>query len=250
MARVLVVDDEGDVRRLVRVTLEADGHQVTEAVDGVEALQVLTAQLHDLVVLDVNMPGLDGWGVLVTLKSSEVEALSTLPVVMLTGRRADVDRIRGGIEGAVRYVTKPFSPEALRHEVRLSVEVPEPVQRRRARLDAMAHLAVLEKDGPTGVRSREPQPRLTRLGPSVAPAAARPLVPRLTAAQRDALSPRQHELLRAVGSAPTIVAAAQQLNVSRSNVYASLRRISRRIGVASVPELVTLARREVADNAQ
>ncbi|MGH9179321.1 MAG: response regulator transcription factor, partial [Acidimicrobiales bacterium] len=161
MARVLVVDDEADIRGLVRLSLELDGHEVQEAVDGLDALLALDTGAPDVVVLDVSMPRLDGWGVLARLKGSA--ALAAVPVVMLTALSGDMDKIRGGVEGAVRYVTKPFDPDVLRAEVRQVLAEPEPAQRRRAAQEAMERLAVLEKGDGAGARAPAPRPRLTRL---------------------------------------------------------------------------------------
>ena len=244
MARVLVVDDEPDIRGLVRLTLEVDGHEVFEAVDGIDALGVLDAVVPDLVVLDVSMPRLDGWGVLTRLKGSA--ALASVPVVMLTALSGDMDRIRGGIEGAVRYVTKPFDPDVLRAEVNEAVAEPEPALRRRAAQEAMERLAAIEKgEAPAGRHPSSPRPRLSRLGSPLDTAPAPISPPRLRPEQVATLSPRQSELLTVVATTPTVRAAAESLHVSRSNVYASLRRIARRLGVGSVAELVTLARRGI-----
>lgn len=249
MARVLVVDDEKDIRRLVRFSLELDGHQVTEAADGLEALRAIGPDAPDVMVLDLTMPRLDGWEVLVRLKAGG-EGPADLPVILLTALDADIDRIRGGIEGAVRYLTKPFDPEHLRSEVLRALAEPEKDQRRRAALAALEHLAALERGDVAATDGPAPaHPRVTRLGGPVTYAPLRPRPRRLGGEQVRGLSPRQGELLRAVGATPTVKAAAERLGVSRSNVYASLRRIARRLRVASVTELVTMARQGVGDDA-
>lgn len=243
MARVLVVDDEADVRALVRLTLESDGHDVSEAVDGADALRALEGPVPDVVVLDVGMPEVDGWGVLARLKASD--SLSGVPVIMLTAVSGEMDRIRGGIEGAVRYVTKPFGPDALRAAVNEVVDAPEPALRRRAAQEAMERLAALERGGgPSSVGASAPRPRLTRLGGTYT---ARPpaLPARLRPESLALLSPRQADLLRVVAATPSVRAASERLQVSRSSVYATLRRIAQRLGVATVQELVALARREL-----
>lgn len=249
MARVLVVDDEADIRRLVRFSLELDGHQVTEAADGLEALRALGPEAPDVMVLDVTMPRLDGWEVLMRLKAGAGAVGTDLPVIMLTALDADVDRIRAGIEGAVRYLTKPFDPDDLRLEVQRALEEPEPVQRRRAALEALEHLAALERpDGDSdGDRPPAAHPHITRLGGPIEAANFRPRPRRLGVEQVQRLSARQGELLRAVAATPTVLAAAERLGVSRSNVYSSLRRIARRLEVASVTELVALARQGVGE---
>src|SRR5687768_7777323 len=164
MASVLVVDDEDDIRELVRLNLELDGHHVTTAGGGEEALRCLEGLTPDAIVLDLMMPGMDGWEVLSRIKDKGTPDVSVVPVLLLTARADDMDRIRGGIEGAIRYITKPFSPAALRDELRQALEGgPEPVQRRRAQHDALERLARLER-GESAVATRAaPRPRLTKL---------------------------------------------------------------------------------------
>jgi DNA-binding response OmpR family regulator len=126
--RVLVVDDERDLRRLVRRLLERDGAEVAEARDGRECLHLLYTVRPDLVILDVLMPGLDGWETLARIRDS-----SDVPVLMLTARGQELDRVRGLREGADDYVEKPFGSmellarvEALlRRDRRARPEIPE-----------------------------------------------------------------------------------------------------------------------------
>ena len=241
---MLVVDDEEDIRELVRINLELDGHVVSTAGSGFEALDSLKEHTPDVVVLDVMMPGMDGWEVLSRIKADRAGDLALVPVLMLTARADDMDRIRGGIEGAIRYITKPFSLTDLREEVKHALEgEPEPVKRRKAQHSALEQLARLEKgDGAVATQAAPPRPRLTKLegAPEAKQPAPRPV--RLQAAQLQGLSDKQYELLAAVAGTPTVRAAAEQLSVSRSNVYASLRRIARKLGVKTVPELVTIVR--------
>jgi CheY-like chemotaxis protein/DNA-binding CsgD family transcriptional regulator len=242
MASVLVVDDEEDIRELVRINLELDGHRVITAPDGRAALDHVRAHLPDVVVLDVMMPGMDGWGVLAEMKSERPEVAS-IPVLMLTARTDNLDRLRGGIEGAIRYLTKPFALDELRAEVRKALEgEPEPVKRRRAQHDALEELARLERGGPPVRASRGPRPRLTKLEGAPEPKSPTVRIPRLPQGAADIRSAKQRELLHAVAATPTVREAAARLSVSRSNVYASLRRIARKLDVKSVPELVALAR--------
>jgi DNA-binding response OmpR family regulator len=107
-AEVLVVEDESDVRRLVRVLLERAGHSVIEAVNGLDALDQLQSATPDLVVLDVTMPELDGWQTLERLRD-----ISDVPVLMLTARTGELDKVRGLKGGADDYVTKPFGRQEL-----------------------------------------------------------------------------------------------------------------------------------------
>src|ERR1043166_7110424 len=108
MSRVLVVDDENDIRGLVQELLQRAGHEVVEAPDGNEALKRFYAEQPDLVILDVQMPGLDGWGVL-----ERIRELSDVPVIMLTARAEELDKVRGLRGGADDYVTKPFGRQEL-----------------------------------------------------------------------------------------------------------------------------------------
>jgi DNA-binding response OmpR family regulator len=241
MSRILIVDDEADIRELVRLNLELDGHAVVAVESGAEAVEYAVGEQPDVIVLDVMMPQMDGWEVLGELKTSPDPLVQTIPIIMLTARADDLDRIRGGIEGAIRYLTKPFSPSELRREVTSALEGDEPSKRRRAQTDALEQLARLEsgtKEGP----DRAARPHITRLERAHEPATAKPVAPRLSATKLGQLSDKQRELLDAVASTPTVSEAAHQLEVSRSNVYASLRRIARKLDVRSVPELVTLVR--------
>jgi DNA-binding response OmpR family regulator len=108
MTRVLVVDDDADIRGLVRELLERSGYDVLEAPDGNEGLRVFYAEQPDLVILDVSMPGLDGWGVL-----ERIRELSDAPVLMVTARAEELDKVRGLRAGADDYVTKPFGRQEL-----------------------------------------------------------------------------------------------------------------------------------------
>ena len=243
MARVLVVDDEPDIAQLIRLTLETDGHDVTLAGDGRSALKLVDEGAYDAVVLDVTMPDMDGFEVLTALKSDPEPSVSSIPVLLLTARTGKLDRIRGGIEGALYYLTKPFTSSELRAHLGQALHAgSEPEARRAAQRAALEQLARLEKgeqEARTGAGAR---PHLTRLDRPVDRAPAPSQGPKIDPADVAALSVKQRELLVAVRDTPTVQQAAEQLGVSRSNVYASLRRIARRLAVPSVPELVTLAR--------
>jgi DNA-binding response OmpR family regulator len=108
MARVLVVDDDHTVREVVVSYLRAAGHQVVEAVDGPGALASMQQAPADLVVLDLMLPGIDGLEVCRRLRET-----GDVPVVMLTARGSETDRVVGLERGADDYVTKPFSPREL-----------------------------------------------------------------------------------------------------------------------------------------
>src|SRR5437016_11309498 len=106
MGRVLVVDDEPDILELVRLNLELEGHDVLLAPDGPTGLDIVRRELPDLVILDVMMPAMDGWEVLQQIKSDPDAGVSEVPVIMLTAKADDRDRVRGGIEGASRHSAK------------------------------------------------------------------------------------------------------------------------------------------------
>lgn len=107
-ATVLVVDDERNVTQLARLYLTADGFHVQAAANGDEALQKVRASRPDLVVLDLMMPGMDGWEVCRRLRAE-----GDIPIIILTARGDDVDKIVGLELGADDYMTKPFNPREL-----------------------------------------------------------------------------------------------------------------------------------------
>jgi DNA-binding response OmpR family regulator len=107
-ARVLVVDDEPDIRTLLRNLLERAGYTVEEAADGRAGLRSFFASSPDLVILDVTMPELDGWTTL-----ERIRDLSDVPVLMLTARSGELERVRGLTHGADDYVAKPFGRQEL-----------------------------------------------------------------------------------------------------------------------------------------
>jgi len=108
VANILIADDDGHIREVVRYALEKAGYGVIEAADGVEALGVIEDRAVDLVVLDIIMPGEDGLQV-----CRQVAARGDVPVIFLTSRDEEVDRVLGLELGADDYVTKPFSPREL-----------------------------------------------------------------------------------------------------------------------------------------
>jgi CheY-like chemotaxis protein len=113
MVRILVVDDDPTILRLLEVNLEMEGHEVLTAGDGHEALARLREERPEVVLLDVMMPGLDGWQVCEHVRADEDAALATTPVVFLSARAQESDLARGSEVGADAYVTKPFDPLAL-----------------------------------------------------------------------------------------------------------------------------------------
>jgi len=250
VALVFVVDDEPDLRDLVRLNLELDGHEVVVAGDGAEALACVAGGLRpDLVLLDLMMPKVDGWEVLRRLKADPDPDVAATPVVLLTARAGEMDRIRGGIEGALRYIVKPFDIGALQRAVVEAVEADESEARLAVQTSALQHLVRLERGeaegDPSGqVAADERHVRFSRLErqldrPGVTTVEAQPAEADL---DLSSLSAKQLEVLAAVGGHPTVRVASAALGVSRSNVYASLRRIAAKLHVASVHDLVILAR--------
>ena len=115
-ALVLVVDDEAPIRDLCRVSLELRGFEVDEAVDGEDALARLRAVRPDVVLLDVMMPKLDGWGTLAAISGDD--GLRDVPVVLMTALSDDADRKRAELAGVASFVAKPFDPRELVEAIR------------------------------------------------------------------------------------------------------------------------------------
>ncbi len=112
MARkILVVDDERHIVRLVEVNLTRAGYEVATAYDGVEALEKIADDLPDMIILDVMMPRMDGFEVLKKLQSDA--KYKDIPVIMLTAKAQDADIFKGWQSGVSSYLTKPFNPKEL-----------------------------------------------------------------------------------------------------------------------------------------
>lgn len=107
--KILVVDDESRMRKLIRDFLEREGYQIIEAADGLEAVDAFLAEKDiNLIILDVMMPRMDGWQV-----CKEIRRESAVPIVMLTARSEERDELRGFELGVDEYIAKPFSPRIL-----------------------------------------------------------------------------------------------------------------------------------------
>ncbi len=106
--RILVVDDEPRYLRLVSYNLKAAGYEVMTAADGEEALALVAGQNPDLLILDVRLPGIDGYEV-----CARVREFSTVPIIMLTAKGEQRDKVTGLRQGADDYITKPFGAEEL-----------------------------------------------------------------------------------------------------------------------------------------
>ncbi len=106
---ILVVDDEANIRDLARLYLEKDGYRVVTAVDGQQALDLIQQSSPTLMVLDLMLPGIDGWEVCRRVRAAN----NSLPILMLTARTEDIDKIIGLEMGADDYLTKPFNPREM-----------------------------------------------------------------------------------------------------------------------------------------
>lgn len=132
--RILLVDDEPDLRQMVRRYLQAEGFDVADVADGETALSALRTSSPDLMLLDIGMPGMDGFTVL-----QEVRKTSAIPVIMLTARAEEIDRVMGLTIGADDYIAKPFSPRELVARIRAVL--------RRGRIDHAETDETIEFDG-------------------------------------------------------------------------------------------------------
>jgi CheY-like chemotaxis protein len=115
MKKVLVADDKATSRELIRTVLESRGYTVSEAADGLEAVRHARESAPDLIILDLHMPGLDGFGVLQELRRDE--KFATTPIMALTASAMQGDRARALAAGFDSYVSKPIPLPALREEV-------------------------------------------------------------------------------------------------------------------------------------
>lgn len=131
--QILVVEDEPNIREIVTLYLQRAGYDVHAVPDGRQAQQWLSSQLPDLIVLDLMLPEVDGYQL-----TRQVRARSDVPIIMLTSRREEIDRIAGLEMGADDYVVKPFSPQELVSRVRAVL--------RRARRASLPEEPVLEFD--------------------------------------------------------------------------------------------------------
>ena len=108
MFHILVVDDETSIRTIIRKYAEFEGHQVTEAGDGVEAVLLCRSNTYDIIIMDIMMPELDGFSA-----CREIRKITQTPIIMLSARGEEYDRINGFAVGVDDYVVKPFSPKEL-----------------------------------------------------------------------------------------------------------------------------------------
>ena len=141
MTRVLVIDDEAPIRLLCRVNLEAEGMTVIEAKDGPSGVEKAKREHPDVILLDVMMPGLDGWRVAEELLDDG--STRDIPIVFLTARAEFRDRARGLDIGGIDYITKPFNPVELAPLVRSLLGRLEAGEREDLRREKIADLRAL-----------------------------------------------------------------------------------------------------------
>jgi DNA-binding response OmpR family regulator len=118
---IAVIEDDGAIRRVVEGYLRQAGYRVLSASDGIAGLALVQQEKPDLLVLDLMLPGLDGWSLTCRLRTSQDPALAGLYIIMLTARVEETDRVGGLEQGADDYVTKPFSPRELVARVRAAL---------------------------------------------------------------------------------------------------------------------------------
>lgn len=114
--KILIVDDEPHIIELVKFNLEIEGFKIIEASDGSQALEIAHTQKPDLIILDLMLPGIDGWQVCKELRAAK--DTQYIPIIMLTARSEEIDKILGLEIGADDYITKPFSPMELTARVK------------------------------------------------------------------------------------------------------------------------------------
>lgn len=229
---ILVIEDEPDLAHLVEVNLDLAGHRVSVARDGAEGLTMARRDGPDLILLDVMMPVLDGWQVLRALK--EDDELEDIPVVMLTALSEERDLIRGHLQGAVRYLTKPFEMRVLLDTVADAFRVPDDVERQERRRKVrllLRRLAELDSG-----RAAEGAVRFSELE---SPRERRTAAPSPGVTERsklDLLTEKQRYVAAQLAAGRSARELAEELDVSRSNIYATRKRVARKLGVH--PDLV------------
>jgi CheY-like chemotaxis protein len=139
MASILVVDDDADIRALIEAVLETDGHEITLAADGKEALNKLKRRPYDLVLLDIMMPTMSGYEVLEQIRAMPSRA--STPVVVVTAKHDPTGVMREVQGGALDHIAKPFLPEELEEVVARALDAnQEPSDERRRMLQTEAEI--------------------------------------------------------------------------------------------------------------
>lgn len=139
MSHILVVDDEEKIRAIIRKYAEFEGYTITEAKDGIEAVNLCREYEYDLIILDVMMPELDGFSA-----CKEIRRFKDIPVIMLSARGEEYDKIHGFDLGIDDYVVKPFSPRELMMRVKVVINRHAPKEKEKGQ--EKKH-EVFEKEG-------------------------------------------------------------------------------------------------------
>ena len=150
--KILVVDDEEDIREMIRYNLEREGYTVVESEDGESVVKICEKEKPNLIILDIMLPGIDGQQVCYKLKAHEI--LKNIPVIMLTAKGEETDEVVSLKIGADDYVKKPFSPRILlarveslfRRQMSSSVDIEEQqiIKRDHLVIDTARHEALIE----------------------------------------------------------------------------------------------------------
>lgn len=130
--KILVVDDEADIRKVCRLNLEFDGYVVLEAADVAAGLEIMASDQPDLVLLDVGLPDSSGLDLLRQIKAADSTA--HIPVVLLSAQTSNETQMMGWTEGIVDYITKPFNPALLSRCVSRALEEKDPAELERKRI--------------------------------------------------------------------------------------------------------------------
>ncbi len=117
MPKLLIVDDEENIREVVKEYAQLNGYAIDEASDGLEAISLVQDRKYDLVILDIMMPGLDGFSA-----CKRIKEITEIPVIMLSARNEEFDKLYGFELGVDDYVTKPFSPKELFARIKVILE--------------------------------------------------------------------------------------------------------------------------------
>lgn len=122
MYRILVVDDEINIRKVVREYAEFDGYDVSEAEDGMDAIDIVKLQDFDIIIMDIMMPRLDGYSA-----CKEIRKIKSIPIIMLSAKGEEYDKLLGFENGIDDYVVKPFSPKELMARIKAVISRNSPI---------------------------------------------------------------------------------------------------------------------------
>lgn len=244
VGRVLVVEDDDDLAHIISRNLELAGHAVEVAGDGSAGLAAAQRSQPHVILLDVMMPVMDGWEVLRELKQDPTTR--EIPVVMLTALAEERDVIQGHLRGAVRYMTKPFEMRELLETVTEALRTPDPaeLERRRATVRTLLQRLAEIDAGRTADRAVH----LSRLES----------LPRRQRERSESdggrgrlgeLTDKQREIAAALAAGATARDLAARMSVSRSNIYATRKRIARKLGVEPEEVAAEARRLGLAENA-